>query len=50
MLVGAEVVVVEFADGVFQQEAAEIVQRSRIARRLDGVTFAAFDAVASSEA
>jgi len=40
---GAEVVVVEFADGVLQSEARELLQRTRIRSRLDGVLFAAFD-------
>lgn len=42
---GAEVVVVEFADGVFQQEATAILEGSRIVRRLDGVIFAAYDSM-----
>ncbi len=41
---GARVVVVELADGVFQDETAAILRGSRIASRLDGVIFAAYDA------
>ncbi len=41
---GAEIVIVEFADGVFQDEAAAILRESPIAGRLDGVMFASFDA------
>ena len=40
---GADVVVVEIADGVFQRETQQILERSRIRDRLDGVLFAAFD-------
>lgn len=42
---GAEVVVVEIADGVFQQETRAILQSSRIRDRLDGILFAAPDAL-----
>ncbi|QMU58515.1 MAG: DUF1611 domain-containing protein [Boseongicola sp.] len=42
---GAEIVVVEFADGVFQPETREILRGSRIKHRLDGVLFAAPDAL-----
>ena len=42
---GADVVVVEFADGVFQQETRAILQGSRIRDRLDGLLFAAPDAL-----
>ncbi|MEO1028382.1 MAG: DUF1611 domain-containing protein [Pseudomonadota bacterium] len=44
---GAEVVVVEIADGVFQQETREILKSSRIRDRLDGILFAAPDALSS---
>ena len=42
---GAEVVVVEIADGVFQPETREILRNSRIRQRLDGILFAAPDAL-----
>lgn len=42
---GAEIVVVEIADGVFQRETAQILKGSRILDRLDGVLFAAPDAL-----
>ncbi len=42
---GASVVVVEFADGVFQGETAEILKDSKIRDRLDAVMFAAPDAL-----
>ena len=42
---GAEVVVVEIADGVFQPETREILSNSRIRQRLDGILFAAPDAL-----
>ncbi len=41
---GAGIVIVEFADGVFQEEAAAILRASPIADRLDGIIFSAFDA------
>lgn len=44
---GAEVVVVEIADGVFQQETQAILQSSRIRDRLDGILFAAPDALSA---
>lgn len=44
---GAEVVVVEIADGVFQQETRAILQSSRIRDRLDGILFAAPDALSA---
>lgn len=44
---GAEVVVVEIADGVFQQETREILKSSRIRDRLDGILFAAPDALSA---
>lgn len=44
---GAEVVVVEIADGVFQQETREILRSSRIRDRLDGILFAAPDALSA---
>ena len=42
---GAEVVVVEIADGVFQAETAQILKGSRIKDRMDTVLFAAPDAL-----
>lgn len=45
---GADVVVVEFADGIFQEETAALLTTSRIRDRLDGVVFAAPDAVSSA--
>ena len=42
---GAQVVVVEIADGVFQQETKAILKGSRIRDRLDGILFAAPDAL-----
>lgn len=44
---GAEIVVVEIADGVFQGETAEILRASKIKDRLDGLMFAAPDALGS---
>lgn len=44
---GAEIVVVEIADGVFQQETREILKSSRIRDRLDGILFAAPDALSA---
>lgn len=44
---GAEVVVVEVADGVFQKETAAILRASKIKDRLDGILFAAPDALGS---
>ncbi|MEO0543258.1 MAG: DUF1611 domain-containing protein [Pseudomonadota bacterium] len=44
---GAEVVVVEIADGVFQQETREILMSSSIRDRLDGILFAAPDALSA---
>lgn len=44
---GAEVVIVEIADGVFQQETREILKSSRIRDRLDGILFAAPDALSA---
>lgn len=44
---GAEVVVVEFADGVFQQETKAILRASRIRSRLDGILFSAPDALSA---
>jgi len=44
---GAEVVVVEIADGVFQQETRAILKASRIRDRLDGILFAAPDALSA---
>lgn len=44
---GAEVVVVEIADGVFQQETREILKYSGIRDRLDGILFAAPDALSA---
>ena len=43
---GAEIVVVEFADGVFQPETAALIRGgSRVRERLDAVLFAAGDAL-----
>lgn len=42
---GAEVVVVEIADGVFQAETAAILRSSAIRDRMDGILFAAPDAL-----
>lgn len=42
---GAEIVVVEIADGVFQAETAEIIKSSRIKDRFDASLFAAPDAL-----
>ena len=44
---GAEIVVAEIADGVFQKETAAILQASKIKDRLDGILFAAPDALGS---
>lgn len=44
---GAQIVVAEIADGVFQQETAAILQASKIKDRLDGILFAAPDALGS---
>ena len=44
---GAKVVVVEIADGVFQQETRAILESSRIRDRLDGILFAAPDALSA---
>ncbi len=44
---GAEVVVVEIADGVFQQETRAILRKSAIRDRLDGILFAAPDALSA---
>ena len=42
---GAEVVVVEVADGVFQKETASLLAGSALSDRLDGILFAAPDAL-----
>ena len=44
---GAEVVVVEIADGVFQNETRAILESSRIKDRFDGILFAAPDALSA---
>ena len=44
---GAEIVVVEIADGVFQQETRAILKASRIRDRLDAILFAAPDALSA---
>lgn len=44
---GAEIVVVEIADGVFQQETRAILRKSRIRDQLDGLLFAAPDALSA---
>ncbi|WP_299831210.1 hypothetical protein [uncultured Roseobacter sp.] len=42
---GADIVVVEIADGVFQQETQEILAGSSICERMDGILFATPDAL-----
>ncbi|QUJ76811.1 hypothetical protein KDD17_01745 [Sulfitobacter albidus] len=42
---GAEIVVVEIADGVFQGETAAILKGSAIVKRMDGILFATSDAL-----
>lgn len=42
---GAEIVVVEIADGVFQGETAAILKDSSIVERMDGILFATSDAL-----
>ncbi|MGC3936860.1 hypothetical protein ACOTTU_03540 [Roseobacter sp. EG26] len=42
---GANMVIVEIADGVFQRETRAILNKSRIRERLDGILFAAPDAL-----
>lgn len=42
---GAEIVVVEIADGVFQGETAAILKDSAIVKRMDGILFATSDAL-----
>ncbi|WP_432544864.1 P-loop NTPase family protein [Kineococcus sp. SYSU DK002] len=44
---GVDVVVVEVADGVFQTETAGLLRTPEFARRVDGVLFAAPDALAA---
>ena len=44
---GAQIVVVEIADGVFQAETAAILKASTIKDRLDGLLFAAPDALSA---
>lgn len=44
---GAEVIVVEIADGVFQQETRAILSASSIRNRMDGILFAAPDALSA---
>lgn len=44
---GAEVIVVEIADGVFQQETRAILQAGVIRDRMDGILFAAPDALSA---
>jgi hypothetical protein len=41
---GADAIVVEFADGVFQQEIRAILRSGTVRDRLDGVLFASYDA------
>lgn len=45
---GCEVVVLEIADGVFQQETGELVADPEFAERVDGVLFAAYDALGAA--
>ncbi|MGQ0567694.1 MAG: hypothetical protein ACT4OK_21880 [Gemmobacter sp.] len=44
---GAEVIVCEIADGVFQQETRAVLQASSIRDRMDGILFAAPDALSA---
>ncbi len=44
---GAEVIVVEIADGVFQQETRAILAAGAIRERMDGILFAAPDALSA---
>ena len=44
---GAEIVIVEIADGVFQQETRAIMKASRIRERLDAILFTAPDALSA---
>lgn len=44
---GADMIVVEIADGVFQKETRAILSKSRIRNRLDGILFAAPGALAA---
>lgn len=45
---GCEVVVLEIADGVFQQETGELVSDPEFADRVDAVLFAAYDALGAA--
>lgn len=45
---GAEIAVVEFADGVFQGETHEILKGSPIMDRVNGMVFAAFDSAGAA--
>lgn len=45
---GAELVVVELADGIFQKETAQLLRSSRIRDALSGVLFASPDAVGAA--
>lgn len=44
---GAEIVVVEIADGVFQKETAALLEGSAVRDRLDGILFASPDALSA---
>ncbi|WP_208353158.1 DUF1611 domain-containing protein [Pseudaestuariivita rosea] len=44
---GAQIVVVEFADGVFQRETSAVLAQPRFCDRFDGVLFAAPDALSA---
>ena len=44
---GARIAIVELADGIFQQETAQILRSSRIRNRLSGMLFAAPDALSA---
>ena len=45
---GADIAVVELADGIFQKETAELLEKSKILRSVvDGIMFASGDAVSS---
>lgn len=44
-VLGSDIVVLEVADGVFQQETADLLQSSLFRRHIDGILFAAGDAL-----
>ena len=45
---GVDVVVLEVADGIFQRETAMLLDSPKFARAVDGIVFAAGDAMGSS--